>query len=772
MHKNWKIAGLAATFFIVLSLPLYLVKFYLIDGEKYSRETMQAQFVGRENCIDCHKKEYDLWRGSHHDMAMDTASAETVLGNFENAEFVFNGDTSRFYRRGEKFFVKTPGQGGKIADFEITYVFGVTPLQQYLIPFEGGRLQCLPIAWDTERKQWFHLVPMVYPGQEIMPSDWLYWSNGGQNWNGMCAECHSTNVQKNYNLETGTYNTTWSEIDVSCEACHGPGSLHVAWAQVPEMARTPGTNYDLSVQTSGIDAKRQVELCAPCHSRRSQFADNPHHYEELLDIALPQLITEPHYFTDGQILEEDYEYGSFLQSKMYEKGVRCSDCHNVHSGKIIETGNRLCAQCHRPDIYDAYSHHFHKYPQEQAKPLILEQGKKKVAVGEGALCVSCHMPGRYYMGVDFRRDHSMRAPRPDLSLEIGVPNACNQCHSDKPVQWAVDQVNKWYGISRPGHFGQAFAKAGKGDPGAEKDLIEIINEPLYAPLVRASALSLLSSFASDTTAAVFQKALQDPSPVLRSTAVSFFNPADRAEYLNLLIPLLNDPVKTVRILAASQLAGVPEERLTDPQKQRFRAALEEYHLAMEYGADFPASRHNLGNLYASLGDFKEAEHHYRIAIEIDNLFIPPKVNLAMMYNRFGKNEQAERMFREIIRDHPEFDEAYYSLGLLLAEMKQFEEAAQILTEAGKRMPGRSRIFYNLGLIYQYLQNYPATEKNLLRALQIEPENFDYLYAITDYCLKTNQLEKARMYARRMKQIHPANQAANDILNFIDQKAAQ
>lgn len=235
---------------------------------------------------------------------------------------------------------------------------------------------------------------------------------------------------------------------------------------------------------------------------------------------------------------------------------------------------------------------------------------------------------------------------------------------------------------------------------------------------------------------------------------------------------MSDPVKTVRIGAASQLAGVPEERLTDPQKQRFRAALEEYHLAMEYGADFPSSRHNLGNLYASLGDFKEAEHHYQTAIKIDNLFIPPKVNLGMLYNRFGKNEQAERLFREIIRDHPEFDEAYYSLGLLLAEKQQFEASAQMLTEAGKRMPGRARIFYNLGLIHQYLQNYPAAEKNLLTALQIEPENFDYLYALTDYCLKTNQLGKARSYAERMKQLHPSNRAADDILNFIDQQAAQ
>ena len=213
---NWKITGFAATIVIVLSVPLYLVIIhYFGSGGGELAPTQVATFVGRTSCQECHKKEYDLWQDSDHDKAMDIATQETVLGDFENAEFEHDGIVSRFYRKGDKFYVHTTGPEGEMGDFEIAYVFGVTPLQQYLVPFEGGRLQCLPIAWDTGKKKWYHLFPMVYPGENIGPDNWLYWTNAAQNWNGMCAECHSTRLQKKIDPKTGTYQTSWFEIDVS-----------------------------------------------------------------------------------------------------------------------------------------------------------------------------------------------------------------------------------------------------------------------------------------------------------------------------------------------------------------------------------------------------------------------------------------------------------------------------------------------------------------------------------------------------------------------------
>ena len=316
---RWKLISLAATAIIVITIPLSVVKFgHRQSGlEKWAAD-VTAEFVGSEKCKSCHQPEYNLWKGSHHDHAMGDATEKNVLGDFNDAVFEHRGKSSKFYRKEGKFFVHTQGPEGKMGDFEITHTFGWFPLQQYLVPFSGGRLQCLPIAWDVKAKRWYHL----YPNQAIDPKDWLYWTNAAQNWNGMCAECHSTNLKKNYDLRTDSYKTTWTDINVGCEACHGPGSRHVKWAELPDMARPPVQNFELPVRTSKLRSREAVELCAPCHSRRAILGDYTHIEPDLLDTMLPSLLTRDLYFPDGQILEEVYAYASFTQSKMYARDVR------------------------------------------------------------------------------------------------------------------------------------------------------------------------------------------------------------------------------------------------------------------------------------------------------------------------------------------------------------------------------------------------------------------------------------------------------------------
>jgi hypothetical protein len=335
---KWQVAGVIASLVIVLTVPLYVLK------EKRARSVAavagagEATFVGRDNCVECHRTAYDAWIGSDHDKAMDVASDSTVLGDFDDAVFESAEISARFYRKDGGFFVHTEGPDGEPAGFEVAYVFGVEPLQQYLIPFPGGRLQALSVAWNTEQKEWFYLNP----GQDIPPDDWLHWTRPAQNWNGMCAECHSTNLVKNYDAATRTFNTTWSEIDVSCEACHGPGSRHAEWAVMPPMARPVTDNYDLVIRTGDITSGELVELCAPCHSRRSELGDYDHSRPGMLDNIIPSLLEESLYHSDGQILDEVYVYGSFVQSKMFRNDVRCSDCHDVHSLRLKADGNDLC----------------------------------------------------------------------------------------------------------------------------------------------------------------------------------------------------------------------------------------------------------------------------------------------------------------------------------------------------------------------------------------------------------------------------------------------
>jgi tetratricopeptide (TPR) repeat protein len=761
----WKITGIIATLVIVLLIPLSW-KPESPDGRGESAPA--AEFVGSRECRDCHKPEYDKWFDSHHRWAMAPATGETVRGDFDNAVFDHFGVTSRFYRRDGKYYVHTQGAGGKPAELEITHTFGWYPLQQYLIPFPGGRMQCLPIAWNVKQRKWYHLNPDA----PLDPEDWLYWTNNGQNWNGMCAECHSTDLKKNYDYPTDTYATTWSEISVGCEACHGPGSKHVKWAERPEMGRAEVENYSLAVKTRDLTSRQQIELCAPCHSRRMSLDDNIHHHSDFLDYGIPQLLSEGLYYADGQILDEVYVYGSFMQSKMYARDVRCSGCHDVHSIRRIKDGNDLCLQCHQAALYDDKRHHFHKKKGEKGDPIRSKSSEILFEVGTGAQCEQCHMPGRIYMGSDYRPDHSFRLPRPDLTLKMGTPNACDRCHVDKSTQWSVDAMEKWYGQKSRPHYGQVLYTGRERRPETSADLISLSRDRLYPTIVRATALAELAAYREDNAKATFALALADEESLMRQTAVRHLSETDPSRRLKLLAPMLYDPVRAVRIEAAGALAAVPVESMRPDVRRQFEAALVEYRHAMERTADFSPSRHNLGNLYANLGRPDEAVKHYLKAIEIDREFYPAKVNLAMLYNQRGRNSDAEKLLREVIAGHPDFYEIKYSLGLLLAEQNRFAEAAVFLGDAAAGLPQRSRIHYNLGLLLQKIRRGPEAETALKKALRIEPDHLEYLYALAVFYLEHRDWVKARQVAEQIRAGHPDQPAGSQLLEIIERKAAE
>jgi tetratricopeptide (TPR) repeat protein len=587
----------------------------------------------------------------------------------------------------------------------------------------------------------------------------------------MCAECHSTNLKKNYDLKTDSYRTTWSEIDVSCEACHGPGSLHVAWAELPDMARPVAEDYRLMVKTSGINSRDQVELCAPCHSRRAILGDYTHAEPDLMDTMLPSLLDEGLYFADGQILEEVYVYGSFTQSKMYGREVRCSDCHDVHSIKTVKSGNELCLQCHRAGVYDTKAHHFHKKKGEKGDPIQSADGRVLFDVGTGAQCVQCHMPGRYYMGNDYRPDHSFRIPRPDLSLKLGTPNACNRCHTDKSNRWSDEYFTRWYGPGRRAHYGTIIDAGRKQLPEAFKDLVRLAGDPLYPVIVRATALSLLGPYPPSQTSAAYELALYDDEALIRRTAVDHLNTPDLRRRTALLTSALYDPVQAVRTEAARHMTEIPTLELDVGQQKVFQDALVEYRGSMEYSADFAFGRYNLGNLFTNLKQPDKAVENYRAAIGIDNRFYPAKVNLAMLYNQMGRKDEAEVLLREVVSAQPELYEVQYSLGLLLAEKNEFSEAARYLEMAASGMPGRARVYYNLGLLRQHLKRDTEAEAALLTALEIEPDNLDYLYALADHYLKTQKRGRARRIAEQMIAKHPDKSIGYEILSILDKQAA-
>ena len=700
-------------------------------------------FLGDQACQSCHEKAYADWHGSHHDLAMAEAVDSTVLGNFDNATFTSKGITSTMFKRDGEYYINTEGPDGQLQDYRIDYTFGWYPLQQYLVEFPGGRLQCLHIAWDSQENKWFDLQPE----QRYAPDDWMHWTGRSMTWNTMCADCHSTNLQKNYFPEQDSFHTTWSIIDVSCESCHGPGRQHLAYvtsANYQKGQRVPGA---FMYQTTDQTSQEQVEACARCHAFRSQHSLAFSHGEDLLDSYVPELLRPGIYHPDGQILEEVYVYGSFLQSKMYRNNVKCSDCHNPHSLELKAVGNALCGQCHDPKQYDVPAHHFHEVNTD------------------GDQCINCHMPGKYYMVNDFRRDHSFRVPRPDLTVRYGTPNACNQCHTDKSAEWAADAVVDWYGPERAAHYSDALAAANTGDPTVMPELIQMAADTGVGEIVRATAVWLLSSSGDQQGQGTIVGSLSNPDPLIRYTAVNALSTFPQEDRLRYLLPLVADSIRSIRAAAAYQLADVPEALIPKARKEAFASAMEEYETVLDMQSDFPSGRLQKGQYYHKKGDLGMAEEMYRHAIDIDPYFPQPHINLANLYYQRGDLEKAEAAFRDAIEVDSTNGEAYYSLGLLLAERNRLPEAEPFMQRAAA-LTGNPRHYYNWGLTLQNLGRPREAEQAYLTALTAYPDEEYLLYALAVLYLQQQQPGKAQPIVYRLLQLDPQNQQYQGLLRAL------
>ena len=738
----------------------------------YPTSAGDATFVGRAVCSTCHAEQDRRWHGSHHDLAMQVADEQTVLGNFDNVTFTHRDVTTTFFRRDGKFFVRTDGPDGQLHDYEVAYTFGVTPLQQYLIAFPGGRYQALGIAWDSRPQdaggqRWFHL----YPEQRLAPGNPLHWTGLDQTWNYQCAECHSTNLQKHYRLDGDRYETTWSELNVACETCHGPGSRHVAWAQAGGTAPTPEeSSKGLMVQlkdrddaawvmdphtgsvkrTTTLPARFEVETCARCHARRGIFDDRYVHGRPLMDTHRPTLLEEGLYYADGQIQGEVYEYGSFLQSKMYRAGVTCSDCHDPHSLRLRDAGNALCARCHLPERFDTPTHHFHH------------------TGSAGSQCVECHMPTRTYMGVDARRDHSLRRPRPDLSVQLGTPNACTACHTDRPPQWAADTVVRWYGPGpRPPHFATALHAGRTRKPGAEGALVRLLGDAAMPGIARATAVSLLGRYLSPQSLRAVESALADGDPLVRMAAVSVLEAVEPPTRLRLAAPLLRDAIRAVRIEAARILAPLDTARLSPEQRAALDLALAEYRQAQELNADRPEAHLNLGVLQAQLNKPLEAERAYRTALRIDPSFAPTYVNLADLYRAQQRDEEGEKILRQGLAVSPNDAALQHALGLLLVRRGRQLEALGALGRAAELRPDNPRYNYVFGVALHSAHQSTRALEVLTQAHARYPGEPEILVALATISRERGQLASALGYARKLVELVPYDQGARQLLAELE-----
>jgi len=817
---------------LIAAVSIALGSWSYVETEK--SRSYSASFVGRDSCAKCHVEQAQRYTGSHHDLAMDPATDETVVdpAAFDDVEFTHFGVTSKFTRRDGKYFVTTDDADGRLREFEIKYVFGVDPLQQYMIEFPdkqavtspngqpvelpAGRIQCLSIAWDTHRGRWFHL----YPNQKIPPGDWLHWTGGGQNWNYMCADCHSTNLQKNFDLAENAYHTSWSEIDVSCEACHGPASEHLARAESSWGFRDPRHFHSYALnRLKAVSSLGEIETCAPCHSRRRIVHGRYVHGQPYNDYYEVEKLDGNLYFADGQIKEELYEYGSFMESRMFRENVRCSNCHDPHSLRPKFPGNSLCTQCHVPAKYDTPAHHHHGLD------------------SSGAKCVECHMPQRTYMEVDPRRDHSIRVPRPDLTAKLGVPNACEQCHSNselgtrnaeltnspaaptsgssefrvpsselkdaKSMTTAelVAVVESWFPNSpirkRP-HFGEILEAGRRGEPDAGAALCDLARPRpqdtsdqravAVGSIVRASAVALLAGYPSQESRDALRRALDDADPLVRVAAVRTIAGGrdDVRQFKAELIKKLDDKLRDVRTEAANALTQFPRTELTPDERTLFERVFREWEDGQAATADASATNATLGNAYVRMlnssdlsSDAAEreairvwgtkADAAYRRALAIDPLNVQAMLPYSKFLDIVNRDADAETWLKRALDALPHLPDAVegrtqfvaevqYELGWLLfrdPSGTRLGDAAAHFKLSLDAEPNNPQAWQYYGLALLGLNRFGEAEAALKRFCSLTPQAPGLLFNYARRAVQTSQPDQARVMLKVLLAVDPA-----------------
>ena len=703
---------------------------------------------------------------------MAEATGDAVLGRFDGRRFTYAGVTSSFFQRDGTPYVRTEGADGRLADFAIKYTFGVYPLQQYLVAFPGGRLQALSLAWDTRPpaaggQRWFHL----YPDERIRAGDPLHWTGPQQTWNFMCADCHSTHVRKGYDPATRRYATTWSEISVGCEACHGPGEAHVAWARRGGAAVDARADRYLTARFDersgvawGIDpvrqspvrskprgADREIEACARCHARRAQLTDRTQPGDRFENGFRASLLEPGLFHADGQQRDEVYTYASFLQSRMYAKGVTCSDCHDPHTAARRLPGNALCTQCHLTAKYDTPGHSRH------------------AAGGPASACVVCHMPAKTYMGVDSRRDHGFRIPRPDIAAAVGAPDVCTTaCHRGRPPAWAAAALERRYGHA-PGSassFAEVFHAAGHGDPDQAAALARLTSDDALPAIVRASALERIGT-SGGANPGVTARALGDPDALVRRAALAAIEGADAATRLRLAPPLLSDATRTVRSQAVMSLLDTSGLALPDRFRAAFERALDEYLSELRFNADRPEAQTNLGTALAATGHSTGATAAFREAIALDRTYIPAYVNLADVYRSQEKEADAEQVLRAAIAATPAAADAHHALGLSLVRQHRVPEALAALAEAARRAPDSARYAYVYAVALHDTGSADEAVAALSASLARHPRDRDTLYLLATYAAEAGRPGDARTYARRLLAVEPDAPDARALLQQLE-----
>jgi tetratricopeptide (TPR) repeat protein len=706
-----------------------------------------AQYAGAESCRQCHAAAFDKWKGSHHGLAERKIDARLDRSAFEPPHEIKTGtEISEARMENGKFQLITAGLKSARETFTADRVIGVDPLRQFLIPAEGGRWQATELAWDPHRQEWFD----VYGNENRQPGEWGHWTGRGMTWNQMCAACHNTRVRKNYEPATDAYHTTMAEMTVDCEACHGPMRAHVDWQK-----KYPGRKGEPTQLR--LTREQMLDTCGTCHARRSELTGDFVPGEKFFDsFALTIPDDTDVFYPDGQVHAEDYEFTSFLSSKMHAAGVRCVDCHDPHTAKTFLTGNAICLRCHSPPVTPA--------------PKILDPGHSFHKAGTpGSFCVDCHMPQTTYMQRHRRRDHGFTIPDPLLTKEYNIPNACNRCHADKSADWALKFCEQWYGekMKRPTRTrAEWVAQARAGAPDAYRNLLRMLTDEKI-PLWRAVAARMLANATREPGVIVaLTKATHDPSELVRAMAVRSLGetvqPSEPASAAS-LTPLLNDPSRAVRIDAAWAL-----RRNLDTS---FGAGSELLYY-LNLNRDQPIGLMQWGTFLGDRGDKSAELTAFQQAVEWDKGSPSLRENYAIALSRAGQAEEAVNQLAKAVHLAPRDAEIRYTYALALNEVNRSNEALAELEETVRLDPQFARAWYNLGLARNAANEIEPALAALSRAEALNPHDPQAPYAAATILARQHRTREAEEAARRALRIAPNYRQAAELLRALSSGEGQ
>ena len=710
-------------------------------------DEVHVKYAGSNSCRECHAAAFEKWHTSHHGRAERNVSKEEDFKAFSPRQTLAHGKqpSEAFVDADGLAKILTRGLDNQRRAYPVVRVIGNNPLRQFLIPAPGGRMQACDVALDPAKNEWFEVAG---DDDKRAPGDWGHWTGQGMNWNAMCAACHNTRLRKNYEPPTDSYRTSMAEMSIGCEACHGPLKAHVEWQKKPPAAHAK----DPTLPKFSRD--QVLETCGACHARRAELTGDLVPGESFFDhFSLTVTDETDTFYPDGQVRDEDYEFSSFLSSRMHHAGVRCADCHDSHSGKPIAQGNLLCMNCHsggraefaKAPVIDPVSHSHHG------------------AESPGNQCISCHMPVTTYMQRHPRHDHSFSIPDPKLTKDLGVPNACNRCHTDKDADWAIKANKKFFGDKpdRPSRTRSLLiGSARRGDPTAREGLIQLLASE-EIPAWQASACHLLARWVMDPAATqALLGQISNASPLVREAAVRTLgavvrenNPAVRSA----LQPLLDDPVRAVRIAAAWALC----EQLD----LNTRAGRELVHM-LDLNADQPTGRMQLAQFAMLRGDTPAAIRQMRKAIEWDPNSPPFQHDLAILLSSTGDAKGAVSALRQAIHLDPENAEYRYKLALALNELGATAESTAALEKTVLLDPGYARAWYNLGLARSSTNQPREAIAALLTGETADPSDASIPYARATIHARLGEKRQAAEAAARALQLRPDFQEARQLLEAL------